>query len=176
MKVGVVGAGKLGKAIIKNVSKKCGIVAVKRKVERIEGAKVTQDIEDVAGCDVIFVTLKPNIFRENMEKIGEVAQETPVVSFAAGVKLNEMGKFIAKPYRAMTNLEIEEFSVVAYYPEEAKEYLNFLNAELIQCEDERELDLMTNYIGSSPALIAYLINALVLSAIKDGIDFNLRCC
>lgn len=96
MRVGVIGAGNLGMALAKNASKKAEVVAVKRKVVEMEGIEVTDRIEEVGDCDVILVALKPDVFRRELERIGRVAEEKPVVSFAAGVKLDEMRRHIKK--------------------------------------------------------------------------------
>jgi len=131
--------------------------------------RVSAGIEDAGDCDVFIVTLKPDVFRKNMKVIGELVAQRPVVSFAAGVKLEEMKKYISKPYRAMTNIAIEQRSLVACYPPEAAEVLSFLDAEFMECRSEEELDVMTTFLGSSPAIVAYLIHAFVLSALKEGL-------
>ncbi len=172
MRVGIVGAGKLGKAIIRNVAGRVEVIAVKRKIENIEGAEVTDRIEDLESCDVIIVTLKPNVFRQMLSLIGKVSKEKPVVSFAAGVKLDEMRKFIKRPFRAMTNLAIENKGIITCYPPETKDHLSFMNAEIVPCESENELELTTALIGSSPAIIAYLIHAFILAGIKGGLDYS----
>ncbi len=172
MRLGIIGAGNLGKAIIRNASKNCEIIAVKRNFEEIKGAKVTCNLEDIASCDIIVVTLKPNVFREKLKEIGEVSGNKPVISFVAGVKLDEMMKYIKKPFRAMTNLAIESGGFVAYFPPETKDYLTFLNATKIECESESELELATAFIGSSPALVAYLMHAFILSGVKAGLKYS----
>ncbi len=173
MRIAVVGAGNLGRAIIRNVAgRNVEVVAVKRKPEVIEGAEVVTDVGMIGNVDLVIVALKPNVFRESMVRIAEAAGDVPVVSFAAGVKLDEMAEHISRPYRAMTNLAIEERSVVACYPPETSSLLSFMDAEFIACESEDELEAMTSYIGSSPAIIAYLIHAFIIAALKDGVDYS----
>ncbi len=172
MRVGILGAGNLGTALIENARRRVEVLVVRRRAIGIEGVEISQRIEDLSSCDVVLVALKPNDFRENLQKLGEVADGIPVVSFAAGVKIAEMREHIAKPYRAMTNLAIAERGVVACYPADAAEHLKFLDADFIICGSEDELDAMTAYIGSSPAVIAYLIHAMILAAIRDGISFE----
>ena len=172
MKVAVIGAGNLGSALAKNASKSVEVIALKRRPERIEGVKVVTRVDEVEDCDVFFICLKPNVFRENLRAIGNFVKDKPVVSFAAGVKLDEMMKHIKNAYRAMTNIAIEERSILAYYPPEAYDHLSFLDAEFIECKSERELDVMTAYIGSSPAIVAYLLHSFILSALRDGLDYE----
>jgi len=172
MKVAVVGAGNLGRAIIKNAARKVEVVAVKRRPEKLENAEVTTKIEDIGDADLVLIALKPDVFRRNIKRIGELAGDTPVVSFAAGVKLAEMVKYIRHPHRAMTDLAIERRSLVACYPPETMKLLSFLDAEFLECESEDELDAMTAYIGSSPAILSYLLHAMVLAALKDGIRYR----
>ncbi len=61
---------------------------------------------------------------------------------------------------------------MACHPADAAERLKFLDADFIICGSEDELDAMTAYIGSSPAVIAYLIHAMVLAAVRNGISFE----
>jgi len=168
MKVGVIGVGNLGMALAKKACKNAEVVAVKRKVVEVEGVEVTDRIEDVGDCDVILVALKPDVFRMELERIGRVAGEKPVVSFAAGVKLDEMRRHIKNPFRAMTNIAI---SLIAYWPAETFQHISFLDTEFIECSNEGELDVMTAYLGSSPSILAYLMHAFILSAIRDGVDY-----
>ncbi len=167
MKLGILGAGNLGMALASSVKEGVEVIAVKRKPVRSK-FRISTELSSLAECDVIFVTLKPKVFREEMRRIGEIAENRPVVSFAAGVKLDEMKKYIENPFRAMTNLAV---SIVAYYPQKTVEFLPF-KAELMECSSEDELDAMTSYIGSSPGILAYLINAFVISALKDGIEYS----
>ncbi|WP_290596700.1 MULTISPECIES: pyrroline-5-carboxylate reductase family protein [unclassified Archaeoglobus] len=169
MRVGVIGAGNLGMALAKNASKRAEVVAVKRKVVEMEGIEVTDRMEGVRDCDVILVALKPDVFRRELERIGRVAEERPVVSFAAGVKLDEMRRHIKNPFRAMTNIAI---SLVAYWPAETFQHISFLDTEFIECSNESELDVMTAYLGSSPSILAYLLHAFILSAIRDGVNYT----
>lgn len=169
MRVAIVGGGNLGKALAR-ACRGVEVVIVKRRPEKIDGFQVKTDLN--VEADVYLVALKPRDFRENMEKIGEVAGEKPVVSFAAGVKLEEMRKNISNPYRAMTNIAVESGSLVAVYPEEAKEFVSFLGSEVIVCESEEELELMTSFIGSAPAFICYLLHQFTLAAVREGVKFD----
>ncbi len=175
MKVAIIGAGNLGIAIMKNAAKNAEIVAVRRRKElipKLDNVIPASDIEEAKDCNIFIVTLKPNTFRKNMKIIGEIVKGKPLISFAAGVKLDEMLKYIENPYRAMTNLAIEEKSVVACYPPEAAEHLRFLNAEFLYCNDENELDAMTSFIGSSPAIISKLIHGFIIAALNEGVSYK----
>ncbi len=175
MKVAVIGAGNLGTAIVRNAARNAEVVAVRRRAElfpEIEGVEVVSEIEAAGDANIFIVTLKPDVFRKNMELIGRVAKGKPLISFAAGVKLEEMLKHIDNPFRAMTNLAVEERGVVACYPPETAEHLRFLDADFILCESERELEAMTSFLGSSPALIAKLIGAFVISAVHQGVGYE----
>ncbi|ADC66012.1 NADP oxidoreductase coenzyme F420-dependent [Ferroglobus placidus DSM 10642] len=169
MKVAIVGGGNLGRALAK-ACRGVDVVIVKRRYEKIENFEVKTSLD--VEADVYFIALKPKDFRSNMKKIGEVAGDKPVVSFAAGVKLEEMRKFIKNPYRAMTNIAVEDGSLIAVYPEETKKFVSFLNSEVLVCESEDELELMTSLIGSSPAFICYYLHFFTLAAIKEGVRFD----
>jgi len=175
MKVAVIGVGNLGLALIRNAAKNVEIVAVRRRkdlIPKTENVTATSDIEDTKDCNVFIITLKPDVFRKNMKMIGEIVKGKPLISFAAGVRLEEMLKHIENPYRAMTNLAIEKRGLIACYPPEAAEHLRFLEADFIYCEDERELDAMTSFIGSSPALISKLIHGFIIAALHEGVSYQ----
>ncbi len=175
MKVAIIGVGNLGLALIRNAAKNVEIVAVRRRkdlIPKTENVIATSDIEDTKDCNVFIITLKPDVFRRNMKMIGEIVKGKPLISFAAGVKLEEMLKHIENPYRAMTNLAIEKRSLIACYPPEAAEHLRFLEADFIYCEDERELDAMTSFIGSSPAIISKLIHGFIIAALHEGVSYQ----
>ncbi len=170
MRIAIIGGGNLGKALAR-ACKHAEVVIVKRKYEKIDDFEVKTDLD--VKANVYFIALKPKDFRSNMERIGKVAGDKPVVSFAAGVKLDEMKRHIRNPYRAMTNIAVESGSVVAVYPEKAKEFVKVLSSEIIVCESEDELELMTSLIGSSPAIICYYLHYFTLAAVKEGIKYDL---
>ncbi len=164
LRVAVVGLGNLGKRLAEKARKGAEVVGVEPKNVMIEGVEVVRDIEE-AEADVYLVALKPGIFRKEMARIAMVAGDRPVVSFAAGVKLAEMN-VLENPVRAMTNLAV---SLIAVYP---KAELNFLEAEIISCQTEDELDSLTSFLGSSPALITRLIDAFIIAALREGVTHD----
>ena len=175
MKIAVVGAGNLGMALIRNAMRNAEIIAVRRRKEKtqeMEGVEFVTDIEEAGEANIFLVALKPRVFRSHLDTIGDVAKSKPVISFVAGVRLEEILKHIENPFRAMTNLGIEEKGAIACYPPETAEHLRFLEAEFIYCETENELDAMTSYLGSSPALISKLFHAFVISALHQGISYD----
>lgn len=175
MKVAVIGAGNLGLSLIRNASRKAEVVAVRRRKELIpemRNVSAASEIEEARNCDVFLITLKPDVFREKMREIGEISEGKPVISFAAGVRMEEMRKFIESPFRAMTNPAIESRTLVAVHPPSASEHLKFLDADFIFCETEKELDAMTSFIGSSPAVISRLIHAFIVSALHEGVSYR----
>ncbi len=164
MRVAVIGLGNLGRRLAERAKEGAEVVGVEPKNVDIEGVEVIGDIEE-ARADIYLIALKPNVFRKEMERIADVVQEKPVVSFAAGVKLAEM-KALKNPARAMTNLAV---NLIAVYP---KAELNFLGAEVILCQNEDELDSLTSFLGSSPAFIARLIDAFIIAALREGVTYD----
>ncbi|WP_202319663.1 pyrroline-5-carboxylate reductase family protein [Archaeoglobus neptunius] len=174
MKVAVIGGGNLGTAITMNAARKAEVIVVKRRKELfdvVDNVEVVSSIEEASSADVFIITLKPDVFRANIGKISEVADEKPVISFAAGVKLGEM-RSIESPHRAMTNLAIEKKGLVACYPPQTRRHLGFLDAEFIPCSSEKELEAMTSFLGSSPAIISKLVHAFIVAALKEGISYE----
>ncbi|MBE8539705.1 pyrroline-5-carboxylate reductase dimerization domain-containing protein [Geoglobus acetivorans] len=175
MKIAVLGAGNLGSAIIKNASRNAEVIAVRRRKELlpdIENVTAVSEFEETREANIFLVTLKPDVFRKNLERIGEIVKGKPLISFVPGIKLEDMLKYIDNPFRAMTNIGIEDGGVIACYPPETAEHLRFLEADFILCRSEEELEAMTSFIGSAPAIIAKLINAFVVSAVREGVNYE----
>ena len=113
-RIGVIGAGIMGGAIIKSLKKSgCSnkIIATDIRLKRIEeleklGISTTKDnLEAAANSDIIFISVKPSDIENVMKTIKEEVDGKLVISVAATVPLKFLQKFIpeAKIIRIMPN-------------------------------------------------------------------------
>ncbi len=175
MKVAIVGCGKLGSALARALVNKHEVLAIRRDVSKIDvECEKSSKIEDAKGCDVVILTLKPDVFRS----LSEVRFDGIVVSFMAGVSLKELGRCGERVARAMTSLSAEFGSSFVTYccrnlsDKDREKLLDVLSCfGRVMEVDERVVDASTAF-SSSVAFIARLIGAASLAGVRLGIDSN----
>ncbi len=109
-KIGVIGAGVIGSAIIKSLVRgnyKGEIAAADPLSERLReqeklGVTVSNDNRKVAGnADVVFVAVKPDEIEKVLKQVRQEVNDKLVISTAAAVPL----KFLKKVLRKLDSLE-----------------------------------------------------------------------
>ncbi len=174
MKIAIVGCGKLGSAIAKILTKEYEILAIRRDPSKIEfECEKSSDVSDAKKCDFIILTLKPQDFRKIIKK--DEFKDKIVISFMAGVSVEELKKVSKKVVRAMTTLAVEYGeSFVTFYcdglsPDEEELIIKILKklGEPIRAEEEI-VDVSTAF-ASSIAFISELIEALIFAGVRQGI-------
>lgn len=194
-KIGFIGCGKMAGAIISGVkSADC-----KNQFE-IKGSEVNCEIAELAQnklgieviadnrllaneCDVIFVATKPNYVRVVLEEIkDEITPEKLVVSIAAGVSTETIGKIIpdARVIRVMPNTPalVKEgmfaISKGAKAQDEDAEFVMELLASIgkvIEVE-ESQIDIVTAISGSGPAFFYKVIEDMARAGEKLGLEYD----
>jgi len=188
--IAVIGAGRIGQAIIRAV-KPCAahIIGTGRRDETLQsvrnlGAEATRDnAYAVSRADLAIISVKPYQFPEIAAQLRSRAQGKIVVSVVAGVKLATLrGSFPgATVFRAMPNINaliaMSTTALVAPGDQELEEML--LVEELFKCLGsvywipEEWMDAWTALVGSGPAFIAEIVDALVLGAVMAGMPRQL---
>jgi pyrroline-5-carboxylate reductase len=195
LRVGIIGAGKIGTAIIKGLQK-CShvtidnIIASGRSDETIEkvhalGATGTKDNEYlVNNSDSIFISVKPYHFPKVFNAVNRGSwRGKTVISVMAGVKLETLKELLpeAKIFRAMPNINAvvqESTTAVAFAGEVTDKDLKVVEG-LLRCVGsvkwvpEEYLDIWTGLIGSGPAFLSEIIDGLVLGAVATGMPREL---
>ena len=187
--IAVIGAGKIGRAILRSAGP-CAARAVGtgRRGETLEavrrlGFEATRSNREAArSADLIVVSVKPANFAEVALEIAGEARGKTVVSIVAGVKLATLRRAFpgAEVYRAMPNINalIGE-STTALSPIEPRGPRAGLVEELFRCMGrvywipEEWMDPWTALVGSGPAFLAEIIDALVLGAVMTGMPREL---
>lgn len=184
LRVAVLGAGKIGSLLALGF-RDCGVdvVATARRQERVEqlqamGLRATLDnVSAVQESHIVVISVKPYQFPALARQIGSHVAGKAVVSVMAGIPLRLLRATLkgAEIYRAMPNLNVAVKRSVTgiVVPGEAR--YRDLVLKLFRCVGtvyeipEQLIDAWTAVAGSGPAMIAELVDALILGALAVGI-------
>ena len=188
MIVAVLGAGKIGEAVARELaksSKVSQVLATKRNTSTLRRPlpkKIQASTDNSASArsaDVIIVAVKAADAKHVLDAISTQAQGKIVISFMAAISLSRLERHLpkAKVVRAMTNMAaMVGEAATAYSPApnltrqelDTVKYLLGTLGEAIELP-ESQLDAVTALSGSGPAYIAILIDALVTAGLKVGL-------
>ena len=184
--VAVLGAGKIGSIFVSAFSGRTGrVIATGRRKETLErarslGAEATRDnVYAARAADVIILSVKPYQAPQLLAEISEAVQGKIVVSVMAGIKRSTVQEALrgATVFRAMPNVAAR----VNGSPTAVAEWDGYSDEERLLVErllrligkvywiPEEWLDAWTALIGSCPAYIAEIVDALVLGAVSVGL-------
>jgi len=190
-RVSVLGAGKIGGALVKALVGRLGgsqVTATGRSAEtlkRIEelGARATRDNRKaVEQADLVVVSVKPHHFPQLLRETGfDVWEGKTVVSVMAGVRLATLQGVLegAEVYRAMPNLNAHVGKSATAIAENGAGARKGLVEELFSLVGqtywvpEEYLDVWTGLAGSGPAFLAEIIDALAMGAVASGMSREL---
>ncbi len=192
-KLGFIGGGNMGTALIKGVLKAgllepSNILVSDISEERLEflageyGVQTFNSNKDVVdNSDVIILAVKPQVMSAVLEGIkGEVGDAHLLISIMAGVKLATISSVLGKEVpmiRVMPNtpaLVLEGASAIACGSKATEEHrdlaLSIFSAvgEVVEVE-EKLIDAVTGLSGSGPAYILLVIEALTDGGVMAGL-------
>lgn len=194
MKIGFIGTGNMGGAILKGYSKKAASSGSEILAFDADPAKLMEIAEKyrvypakspgllVAGSDIVILGLKPDIFEKVMPEISEAyTDDKLVVSMAAGVSISFIEKYLgqkAKVVRIMPNTPAligQGMTAVAKNVNVDDELFStvmdiFDSTGKAEEVTEDLMDCVTALSGSSPAYAYMFIEALVSAAEKNGME------
>ncbi len=195
MKLGFIGAGNMGGAIIrgfiksKKVKAQDIIVARKNKtalknMENELGILSAKNLNDVVnGCDILFMAVKPVMFSEIIDEIKESVKSnnTLVVSMAAGLtteSIRNMFGFDLRIVRIMPNINAEILMSATSVcknetasDEDMETIKNLLSSIGLAAEvNENMFPVFCAIAGCSPAYVYAFIDALARGAQKMGMN------
>jgi pyrroline-5-carboxylate reductase len=196
-RIAVVGVGRMGEAIVAGLISSgrytsehivCYDVSLERReyMRRMYGVRcLDKPSEDIRDARIVFVSVKPKDVSIALSSIASyLDKSSTLISVAAGVPLSYIRRYIAKPtpiVRIMPNLAcmIRE-GMIAYSTEYDIDYetekgivdiLSILGR--VVKIDERYMDVATALIGSGPAYVAFVIEALADAGVRLGIPKGL---
>lgn len=189
VKIAVLGAGKMGKAIISSLKPfdKYEICATARSKETIEeikklGVKALNNVEATKESEVIIVSVKPSQVDQVFKEVSQYLTNKIVISIVAGVPIKWIERHTKECYvcRAMTNVNIISNEAITALSansddEEKKKIVEsiFRNMGEVIWVEERLIDIFTALSGSGPAFVCEIINAFVMAGIACGLSKEL---
>jgi len=192
-KVAILGAGKMGEAIISGLLKSgeyetqdiqaFEIIKSRSKyISQTYNVKCVDNARDaVSFANIIIIAVKPGDVKKALEQIGPTMKPGKVVvSIAAGVTLDFLRKYLPKNIavvRVMPNMACmvrEAMIVVCPSENTKKQELGMVTGTLsllgrVIKLDEKYLNLATGLVGSGPAYIYLIIEALADAGVRLGL-------
>ena len=192
-KIGFIGGGKMGEALINGIlqaglspSDKIMVSDVDKKrlqiLEKEAGIKTTQDNKKITSdSDIIILAVKPNMMGSVLDELNsEITSKHLIISIAAGIPLSFIESSLNKGCRAirvMPNTPCLVGETAAGYALGKKATRNDgkLVGQLLDAVgksfllEEKYLDAVTGLSGSGPAFIYVVIEALADGGIKMGL-------
>ena len=193
-KIGFIGGGKMGEALINGIlraglssSDKIMVSDVDKKrlqiLEKEAGIKTTQDNKKITSdSDIIILAVKPNMMGSVLDELNsEITSKHLIISIAAGIPLSFIESSLNKGCRAirvMPNTPCLVGETAAGYALGKKATRNDgkLVGQLIDAVgksfllDEKYLDAVTGLSGSGPAFIYVVMEALADGGVKMGLS------
>jgi len=192
VKLGIVGTGNMGEAILKglldNILTKNDVVCVDKSSESLDRiAKkyqviCSQSISQIKDCEVVLLAVKPQNMDEVLPELGKViSDKTLIISIAVGITssfiVNKLGISKAAVVRAMPNtpalvgkgvtgLAKGEFASDAQLTI-AKNLLEAVGQVVVV--NENQIDVVAAASGSGPAYYFYVTELLIEAAVAHGL-------
>jgi pyrroline-5-carboxylate reductase len=191
-KIGFIGAGKMGTALIEGLINQKVITKKQVLVYDVQPSQVkyfkslgfqVQDNETQLSnnADIIFLAVKPNNISSVCEKIqNSLTSKHMIISIAAGITLKNLNKNLQKNtqiVRIMPNtpaLINRGMSVYCYNKNLKKSNIPIIEkmfsaiGKVIHLE-EKHFDAVTGLSGSGPAYVFLIINSLAEGGVKMGL-------
>ena len=188
MKIGCIGTGAMGGAIMHAICKKYDVKNIKVTDKNVElgkafanetGATFVSTNKEVLDADYIFLAVKPQFLSDVFAEIaGSIPTNAVVISMAAGVKLEKLENWAPKArfVRMMPNVcaQIGQAMTAITYKdnikaEEAATVKEILSsAGKVEQVPEKLMDCVTAVSGSGPAFVFMFIEALADAAVRCG--------
>lgn len=192
MKLAVIGLGKMGTALLQGILSDglyhpqeiigCDInVEDSNSNEKYFGIKTTKNnIEGVKSSDIVMLSVKPQVMSAVTSEIKEHTEGKLVISIAAGLSIENLGKQLAETARiirvmpntpALVGEGASAFSAGYNATKADRDIVNDILqvvGEVYEIE-ERLMDAVTGLSGSGPAYIYMIIEALADGGVLMGL-------
>lgn len=189
-KIGVIGFGNIGTAILQGLIAKGVPPAVlyahdKRpeQMQRAEALRINMtktNAELVKNSDIIIIAVKPPNMKEVLTEIAPVIDDKLVISVAAAITIDFIEKHLktARVVRVMPNAPAligegaAAFACGAKVTEDDEHTVIDIFKSMGMCfkvDNDHLIDTVTALSGCGPAYTAYLMNFFVEEAVKSGL-------
>lgn len=190
MKIGFIGNGNMGSAIIGGIVKS-GVakpydilvsdinIAGLEKIKEEFGVNTVSDNKKAAECDIVFLCVKPNVILSVIDEIKDTVIKNTVVSIAAGKSIDALSNAFGKEVKlirimpntpALVGEGMSAISANEKVTEAEKEKVIEIFNSFGKCEEVSEslMDTVTAVSGSSPAYVFMFIEAMADAAVVGG--------
>ena len=191
MKIGIIGTGSMGSAIIKGIinnklvdSKDIYIFDIDKskssKLKEELKINIALDYKDlIENIDILLLAVKPNVSASLFKEINKYLTNELIISIMAGISIKLIEESLGndkKIVRVMPNtpaLVNEAMSLFSVNSNIDDNDLNTISSILNSFGkslyiDESLMDVATGISGSSPAYVFMMIEAMVDAAVKGG--------
>jgi len=191
MKIGFIGCGSMGSAMIYGLSKGgyADIYAydlneskVDYLVEKCNVSKM-KHYREISDLDIVFLAVEPTVIKTLAPKIKQYIDSQIIISIAAGISIERLTTLFSKEQklvRAMPNAPAligEGITGLVYLNINEQEVV--MIRELFSCFgryvelSEKHFDAFTSLCGSSPAFVFMFIESLANAGVLQGIPKEL---
>lgn len=192
MKLAFIGGGNMAQALIAGLRTQQFVMsditvveldASKQQIlQKKFGVHTTEDLVDVASCEVIVLAVKPQQLAELAKNLIPVLNRQLIISIAAGIQLKDLSAWLndyKTIVRAMPNTPAQiQSGITGLYalPQVSEAQIAFADQVLsaagttLWLDSEAKLDAVTAISGSGPAYVFYFIEALQEAALKLGLN------
>ena len=191
-KLGIIGAGVMGQAILKSIAEKKLLapsnISVfdlsKEKTETLKenGFSVCSSAKElVAESEYILIAVKPQHFDSLAEEI-KLSEKNTVISIMAGIKTSTLSAKLGKTIgiaRVMPNTpcQIGKGVCAVVYKNLNEEKQSFVKQLLSCCGEvvdveEQYFDAVTSVSGSGPAYVYMFIDGMIKGGIDGGLSYE----
>jgi pyrroline-5-carboxylate reductase len=192
-KIGFLGAGNMAEALLRGLlrghAKPEGILASGPRQDRMDElrqkygiATTTDNLELVAGSDIVVLAVKPQIMRKVLDEIAEkIRPDALVISIAAGIPIAAIEQRLKPGMRVVRTMPNTPALVDAgataiagggHATKDdlaiAKKIFDAVGVTVVL--DEYQLDAVTGLSGSGPAYIFLILEALSDAGVKVGLS------
>ncbi len=193
MKIGFIGIGNMGGAILKGYLESISYEQRKEVFVLDKDVEKVKQFVDTYGCngvnsivalmdnsDIVFLGVKPNHFEEILLKISQLNKEDKIlVSMAAGISIKKINSFFQKKpkiIRIMPNTpaQVSQGMIAFTGSENVTEHEQDIvirilsNLGIVEKIEESLIHTVIGASGSSPAYVYLFIQALVEAAVNNG--------
>lgn len=193
-KVGIIGGGNIGEALIKGLLNtgyipRENILVSDVRQESLRNLKDNYGVltsssnkELVLKCEITIIAVKPQVIKEVLQEISPVVKPSQLfISVAAGIPLQFLSQHLGeeiKIIRAMPNTPVlvqEGITAICCRKSIKEEDLQvaqeiFESIGKVVKVDESLMDAVTGLSGSGPAYFLFILEALIDAGVKMGLS------
>ena len=186
-KVGVIGVGRMGKALLEGLTSKLvspqsitvfDVDPAKLNLVKKNGVRLAvSNHEVISSSDIVLLAVKPQVIDEVLSEIkAQVNEQQIIISIAAGITLKHLAQYLKtkKIFRVMPNnpsLVGEGIAAVAGNDKSSLKIVKKIFAavgEVVEVKEEM-MDAVTGLSGSGPAFVYLFIKGLIDAGLELGL-------